>query len=400
MNMNIMKFNGQRLRDALQFRGKKMAELSRETGISRQSLSLYANEENVPPYENVQRIAKNLDFPSEYFLSEDKCTTVTTNTYFRSQAAAKKKEQNAQEKKLEYTAKMYEILLNYVDFPALHLTLPMGIYADADDVVNAEPEEMQEKIEKLTLSLRKAWGIGNAPIENMQFLLESNGIVMTGFRNVDDKIDAFSQKVHVKNGDSVYIVALALGKKPRERLRFDMAHELGHIMMHNWDESNEDLNREEFNAIERQANMFASAFLLPRESFGKMVSPYATNIEFYRSLKKKWGVSMQAMMYRARQLDIISVNQFQYMMRQISQKGWRTHEPGDVPGNLNSTIFQGAIDVLFDGGYLNARELVRAFRDAGIWLNTRDMEDLMGLKPGTLDAGPKILSIKPRIEPK
>ena len=234
----------------------------------------------------------------------------------------------------------------------------------------------------------------------MQFLLESNGIVVTGFRNVDDKIDAFSQKVHVKNGDSVYIVALALGKKPRERLRFDMAHELGHIMMHNWDESNEDLNREEFNAIERQANMFASAFLLPRESFGKMISPYATNIEFYRSLKKKWGVSMQAMMYRARQLDIISVNQFQYMMRQISQKGWRTHEPGDVPGNLNSTIFQGAIDVLFDGGYLNARDLVRAFRDAGIWLNTREMEDLMGLKPGTLDAGPKILSIKPRIEPR
>ena len=393
-----MKFNGQRLRDALQFRGKKMADLSRGTGISRQSLSLYANEENVPPYENVQKIAKNLDFPSEYFLSEDICTTVTTNTYFRSQSAAKKKEQNAQEKKLEYTAKMYEILLNYVDFPALRLTLPMGIYADVDEVVNADPEEVQEKIEKLTLSLRKAWGIGNGPIENMQFLLESNGIVVTGFRNVDDKIDAFSQKVHVKNGDSVYIVALALGKKPRERLRFDMAHELGHIMMHNWDESNEDLNRDEFNAIERQANMFASAFLLPRESFGKMVSPYATNIEFYRSLKKKWGVSMQAMMYRARQLDIISVNQFQYMMRQISQKGWRTHEPGDVPGKLNSTIFQGAIDVLFDGGYLNTRELFRAFRDAGIWLNTRDMEDLMGLKPGTLDAGPKILSIKPRIE--
>lgn len=396
--MNTMKFNGQRLRDALQFRGKKMADLSRGTGISRQSLSLYANEENVPPYENVQKIAKNLDFPSEYFLSEDICTTVTTNTYFRSQSAAKKKEQNAQEKKLEYTAKMYEILLNYVDFPALRLTLPMGIYADVDEVVNADPEEVQEKIEKLTLSLRKAWGIGNGPIENMQFLLESNGIVVTGFRNVDDKIDAFSQKVHVKNGDSVYIVALALGKKPRERLRFDMAHELGHIMMHNWDESNEDLNRDEFNAIERQANMFASAFLLPRESFGKMVSPYATNIEFYRSLKKKWGVSMQAMMYRARQLDIISVNQFQYMMRQISQKGWRTHEPGDVPGKLNSTIFQGAIDVLFDGGYLNTRELFRAFRDAGIWLNTRDMEDLMGLKPGTLDAGPKILSIKPRIE--
>ena len=398
--MNTNKFYGQRLRDALQFRGKKMADLSREIGISRQSLSLYANEENIPPYQNVQKIAEDLGFPTEYFLTEDKCSTVTANTYFRSQAAAKKKEQNAQEKKLEYTAKMYEILLNYVNFPALKLTLPMGIYADINDIVAASSGEMQEKIEKLTISLRKAWGIGNGPIDNMQYLLESNGIVVTGFRNVDEKIDAFSQKVRVKDGGSMYIVALALGEKPKERLRFDMAHELGHIMMHNWDDSNDDLSRDEFNILERQANMFASAFLLPKESFGKMVGPYATNIEFYRSLKKKWGVSMHAMMYRARQLEIISMNQFQYLMRQVSQKGWRTHEPGDVPGNLGDTIFQGAIDVLFDGGYLNARDLLKSFYDAGICLNTKDMEDLMGLKPGTLDVGPKIVSFKPKIEPK
>lgn len=398
--MNTNKFYGQRLRDALQFRGKKMADISRETGISKQSLSLYANEENVPPFENVQKIAKNLDFPVEYFLSEDKCTTVTSNTYFRSQAAAKKKDQNAQEKKLEYTAKMYGILLNYVNFPALRLTLPMGIYSDINDVVSADPEDMQDKIEKLTISLREAWGIGNGPIDNMQYLLESNGIVVTGFRNVDDKIDAFSQKIHVKDGSSLYIVALALGEKSKDRLRFDMAHELGHIMMHNWDESNEGLSREEFNTIERQANMFASAFLLPREAFGKMVSPYATNIEFYRALKKKWGVSMQAMMYRARQLDIITMNQFQYLMRQISQRGYRTHEPGDVLGRLSNTIFQGAVDVLFDGGYLNAVELKRAFYDAGICLNSRDMEDLMGLKPGTLETESKIVPYKPKIEPK
>lgn len=398
--MNTKRFDGQRLRDALQFRGQKMADLSRATGISRQSLSLYANEENTPPFENVQKIASSLDFPSEFFLTEDRCTTITTNTYFRSQASTKKKEQNVQKKKLEYTAKIYEILLNYVDFPALHLTNQVGIYSDLDDTSHNDLSEIQDEIEDLTMSLREAWGVGNGPIADMQFLLESNGIIVTGFRNVDEKIDAFSQKVHVKNGESVYIVALALGKKPKERLRFDMAHELGHIMMHNWDESNDDLSREQFNLIERQANMFASAFLLPKESFGKMVRPYATNIEFYRSLKKKWGVSMQAMMYRARQLEIISMNQFQYMMRQVSQKGWRIHEPGDIPGTLSSTIFQGAIDVLFDGGYLNARGLLQAFYDAGICLNISDLEELMGLRPGTLDFGPKLVSIKSKIDPK
>ena len=155
--MNTKKFNGQRLRDALQFRGKKMADLSRETGISRQSLSLYVNEENIPPFENVMKIANVLDFPLEHFLTEDKCSAITMNTYFRSQAAAKKKEQNAQKKKLEYTAKMYEILLNYVDFPSLHIGPHLGIYSDVDTLLKVSPEEIQEKNEKLTIFLRATW---------------------------------------------------------------------------------------------------------------------------------------------------------------------------------------------------------------------------------------------------
>ena len=144
--MDTIKFNGQRLRDALQFRGIRMAELARITGISRQSLSLYANDENIPSYENVKKIARCLEFPEEYFFTEDKCTTITTNTYFRSQAAAKRKDQNSSKKKLEYTAKMYEVLLNYVNFPAINLSLPIGIYSDIDDIMRAKPEEALEKI--------------------------------------------------------------------------------------------------------------------------------------------------------------------------------------------------------------------------------------------------------------
>ena len=68
--------------------------------------------------------------------------------------------------------------------------------------------------------------------------------------------------------------------------------------------------------------------------------------------------------------------------------------------SLSNTIFQGAVDVLFDGGYLNAVELKRAFYDAGICLNSRDMEDLIGLKPGTLETESKIVPYKPKIEPK
>ena len=395
--MDNNRFNGQRLKDALQFRGMRMTELAKQIDISKQSLSLYVNGENNPPYENVVKIAKALDFPFEFFMTEDLCTTATDNTYFRSQASASKLMQNSQKMKLEYVAKVYEVLLNYVDFPERNL--PPVFFHGADNLLDADSEDVLKQIEFIANTVRKHWEIGMGPIDNMQYLLESNGIIVTGFRNVDEKIDAFSQRINVQNHGTVFVVALAIGEKPDVRLRFDMAHELGHILMHNWDDSNDTLSKEEFNALEKQANMLASALLLPRETFGKDVAPYATNVEFYRSLRKKWGVSMQAMMYRARQLGLITANQFQYMMRTVSAKGWRTREPGDTPGKLNSTIFQGAVDVLFDGDYLTAKEMMQAFHEYGIYLEQKDLEDIMGLKPGTLTVGPKLIRfVKPKID--
>lgn len=73
------------------------------------------------------------------------------------------------------------------------------------------------------------------------------------------------------------------------------------------------------------------------------------------------------MMYRARQLNIITSNQYQYMMRQISKNGWRIEEPGDEPGQLNESIFQGAIDLLFDNNILTPKTLLENFRKEGFY---------------------------------
>lgn len=387
--MNTQKFNGQRLKEALQFREKKMTELADETGISKQSLSLYANDGNVPPFDNVIKIARALDFPTDFFMSEDLCTASTGNTYFRSQASATKKSRNAQKIKLEYVSKMYEVLLNYMNVPELNIPDTSAINVP-EDIANVDSDQAVNEIEKLAKLVREHWDLGNGPIDNLQYALQSNGIIVTGFRDVDTDIDAFSQQITI-DGKVVYIIALAIGSKPIERLRFDMAHELGHILMHTWGEDNEDISKDEFNAREKQANMFASALLLPNETFSKSVSAYPTNIDYYLALKKKWKVSMQAMMYRARQLDIISTNQFQYMMRTMSKNGNRTHEPGDKPGEIGDTIFQAALDMLFEGGYLTVRELLKEFGRYGIYLSQHDLENLMYLREGTLYQEPKVI---------
>lgn len=384
--MEKRKFNGDRLKEALQFREMRLTELANKTEISKQSLSNYANESNIPPYENVIMIADALDFSTDYFMVEDLCTTVTDNIYFRSQATATKTAQRAQAVKMEYVAKIYDVLTDYVELPALNL--PKVSFEQNDDLFEVDSPEMMQQIEEAANQVRIQWKLGNGPIDNLQYVLESNGIIVTSTRNATAEIDAFSQKVRLGKGleqGYVYVIALALGEKPIERLRFDMAHELGHILLHPWEESNEDLDKDAFNAREKQANMFASALLLPKSSFTRDVLPYATEINYYKHLKNKWRVSMQAMMYRARQLEIISGNQFSYMMRQVSQNGWRKKEPGDVPGELNSTIFQSTLDILFEGAYLDSHELRVRLAQAGIYLPDKDLSDILGLKEGTIE---------------
>jgi Predicted Zn peptidase len=393
--MNKKEFRGERLKNARLFRGKTLTELADMTGISKQSLSLYENNGNKPDYERGQSIATALHFPYEFFLQEDACNTTTEVTYFRSLASATKMNRTSQSVKLEYVAKMYEALLTYVDFPAQNL--PNVIFCGSDDEFDdIGNEKMLRDIEEIALRVREHWGLGDGPIDDLQYVLEKNGIIITGFDTNEDKIDAFSQRTVLESSE-IYFIAVDQGSKPEGRIRFDMAHELGHILLHPWSESIDLITKEEFRNREKQANIFASAFLLPRDSFGKDVQAYPTDLNYYLWLKKKWKSSIQSMMYRSNQIGAILNNQFQYMMRQVSKKGWRLKEPDDVPFFLNENIFQGAIDLLWNERILSPASLMRLFKQYGITLYSADVEDLLHLKKGTLDIEdslPRIIQLK------
>ncbi len=388
-------FNGKRLKNARLFRGLTLTELAENTGISKQSLSLYENEKNTPEHERVRALATTLKFPYEFFFQTDACETITEVTYFRSLASATKMSRTAQSLKLEYVAKMYEVLLNYIEFPPLNLP-EISFDGSDDEFDDVRIDDTQRQIEIIAQKVREFWGVGDAPIKNLQFLLEKNGLIVTGFDTHEEKIDAFSQRTIVGTGD-MYFIAVALGQRPEGRIRFDMAHELGHILLHPWSENIELITKEEFKAREKQANMFASAFLLPKSSFSKDVEAYPTDLKYYQFLKKKWKVSIQAMVYRSNQLGIITDNQFQYMMRQISKNGWRTKEPDDTPCTLNENIFQGAIDLLKEDNILSPAGILRTFRQFGITLYRQDIEELLHLNEGALfdeESKPQIIQLK------
>lgn len=366
------KFNGDRLKSARLYRGLTLAELGNSIDISKQSLSLYENNKNEPDFSTINKLSSELHFPKEYFFQNDEITVKSDATYFRSLMSTTKKSRVSQIKKVEHISALYEALYKYIDFP--NLNLPEFEF----DKNNLDDKE----IELIANKLREFWNLEDGPIQDLQYELERNGIIVTGFDTEDEKIDAFSQRVTIDENVS-FIIVLSIGSKPKGRINFDMAHELGHIILHPWTEDLETLSKEEFKEREQQANKFASSFLMPKKSFENEVSLYPTELTYYIHLKGKWNCSIQAMLYRTHDLGVISTNQFQYLMRQISSKGWRKKEPDDVPFYLNDNIFQGAIDLLLENGY-KRDDIVDIFRESSIAIFSDEIEKLLDLKEGTL----------------
>lgn len=376
------KFQGQRLRFARMYNGLSVTDLANQVGFSKQLISQYENDETSPSHEKVVILSETLGFPYEFFMTEDIYNPNAQTTYFRSLLSAKRLDRTAQSKKLEIISEVFASLSEDIDFKPLHI--PHIAIDDAPAEPNGEmPDITGTEIESYAQQAREYWNIPDGPIGNLQYLLEKNGLIVTGFDTEAKKIDAFSERILVE-GMGLYIIAVDQGNQPEGRIRFDLSHELGHILMHPWSENLEEISKEEFKKREDQANEFASAFLLPERSFRTDVSAYPTDLQYYLFLKKKWKVSVAAMLVRARRLEVLSTNQYQYLMRQYSKNGWRGKEPDDTPFALNENIFQLAIDALYKAGYYTPISMMRHFESRGIYLYPTELEKLLNLRSGTL----------------
>ena len=371
------KFNGDRLKTARIYRSMTLAELGKSLDLSKQTLSMYENNKGNPDFSTVIKLSKTLHFPINYFFQEKNINITSGTTYFRSLSSTSKKSRSAEITKVEFIGALYEALYNYIEFPVLNLPK-----------ININSQNLKdEEIENVAIKLREFWDLGYDPINDLQYTLEENGLIVTGMNVADQKIDAYSQVVNI-DGIENYIIVLSVGNKGKARINFDLAHELGHILLHPWTEDIETLSNDEFKDRERQANKFASSLLLPKETFSKDCSRYPTELEYYIRLKKKWGVSIQAMLYRACDLDIISNNQFQYLMRQISSKGWRKKEPGDTPHVLNENIFKMGIELLLDNNYTK-QDVTNIFEESSINLFSDEIEELLNLPSKYLNVDDK-----------
>ena len=361
------KFNGDRLKSARIYRGKTISQIAEEIDVTKQAISQFEKGKSNPGFETLIKLTQNLGFPKEYFYEYDSENIKIGNTFFRAQASVTKKEESAYSEKIMIFSKLYKFVEKYINFPKLNIP----------ELV--EDIESNEEIEQLALNLRQYWGIGDKPIVNLVNLMEKNGFKITSFSTNSSKVDAFTQPQQNSSGEIEYFIALGNDKNSAVRRHFDLAHELGHIMLHYWAEDTSSLSKDEYKFIESQANEFASAFLLPRSSFLKDLI-YPTNLDFYVELKKKWRVSIGAMMVRAYKLNVISYNQYQYMIKQASKKGWRAKEPLDDELKLSKPVLiKKAIEMLIENNVFTKRKLVEEIHNSSISINRNEIEFLLGL---------------------
>lgn len=381
INLNHQKsFNPSRLSEARTYVKMTGEELANLIGVKKQAISQFENNKATPEYETVEKISSALNFPISFFYERDISST-KGNTYFRAPFSSNKRDLNSQKVKAHYVAYIYETLARYVDF------CPYNV-PSFDDTSN---------IPAIAQRLRNYWGLGQEPISDMVSLMERNGIVLSEFATDNKQIDAFTQYNEI-GFQNCYCVVLGTEKPSFVRRQFSCAHELAHILLHEKYEDRSGINREDFRKQESEANQFAAEFLLPRDAFLSDLQVSPNRLNRYVELKRKWKVSISAMVMRAHDLDAITDNQYQYLMRQISKNGWRTNEPLDdyLPLRHPKALKQ-AVNIIILNNVLTGKQLLSEIGRDGVSLPKAVVDEVLNLEPDTivvdeLAENPKVIS--------
>ncbi len=164
--------------------------------------------------------------------------------------------------------------------------------------------------------LRGHWGLGELPIKNMIALLESRGVRVYSLAIDAKEVDAFS----MWSGGRPFMFLNTY--KSAEHCRFDAAHELGHLVLHKHGET-------QGPDLEREANAFASAFLMPRASVLANAPRLATLPALIKH-KKYWSVSVAALNYRLHSLGLTTDWTYRTLCVQLAEAGYRINEPEGI----------------------------------------------------------------------
>jgi Zn-dependent peptidase ImmA (M78 family)/DNA-binding XRE family transcriptional regulator len=297
-----------RLRLARQLRGLRQRDLAIQIDVTPAAVSQFESGASEPGSETLERIAMVLGCTPQFFLRPITAAGPTGEPFFRSRRNTPGLERDRARAFAQILSEIAATLERSLELPPLQLRQLRSL--DVDSPV--------EEAEEIAIEVRRGWGLEDGPIANVVNLLESKGAIAAAVGSFDRRLDAFSIRT---NSRPVVILCSDGGKAARRR--FDAAHELGHLLLH-------ELPAEANRTQEDQAHRFASALLMPYPAIKPWLPQRVRDLERLEEGSRVWGVSMQALLYRARQVKVLSESAFTESMRRLSAAGWRRQEPVDI----------------------------------------------------------------------
>jgi len=198
------------------------------------------------------------------------------------------------------------------------------------------PLEKYQTPEKAAQALRKHWKIDKGPIFNLCAVVEKENVIIASLDFGTDRVDGRSMLA-----DDGHPIIFTNKNQLGDRLRFTVAQQLGHLVMHTSGLSSFNEN------AGHEANIFAAEFLMPEKDILPDLKESAITIKRLAELKKKWRVSMQSIMYRAADLKIIDYNQTRYLETQFNQLKYRRREPMELDVKLETPAILKGIIIFF-----------------------------------------------------
>jgi Zn-dependent peptidase ImmA (M78 family)/DNA-binding XRE family transcriptional regulator len=296
---------GERVKQARELSGLTQIELAGKIGCHQSAIAHFENNRTLPSNELLDQIADATGFLPSFFEREPITGFSLGSLSFRSRKTLTKKEEA---KAFQYAATVFEqvqLLSGKLNLPLLRLPRI------------TEKPTLAAKVTRASLGLEP-----DKPIGRLINIFEYNGgiVFVTPFSLA--KLDAFSRWAKLDIDRPIIISSSGV---PGDRMRFSIAHEIGHLVMHSAPKGT-------VLDIEKEADSFAAEFLMPEDAIRReLIAP--VTLTSVAGLKPLWGVSMQALIYRAHDLKIITDRQYHYLFEQLSMRGWRTREPSnlDIP---------------------------------------------------------------------
>lgn len=356
--IGVQGFQTGRLDQILAARRLNQTQLAAMVGVSPATVSKWRTGTQPPEREALDRLASVVNVAPEWFTRP--VVSRTTMTLFRSNASAHVAARNMLSARIEWAEDIAIALSDFVDFPELNL--PQRTFENPEEITD-------EEIERAADECRERWRLGRAYIQDLALAAEGAGIILIREETGVAQIEGLSTWSEFLNRP---MVLLSSDKDNSYRSRFDLAHEIGHLVLHR--HIKRPTEKARFDMLELQAHRFAGALLLPAETLARDVRIPPT-LDDLLLLKRRCGVSVAAIIMRLSAIALLDDAGKMALFKSRSYKWGAKSEPGDDDRPPEQPrLLRRTIDLLVDEKVMPLEAIPAHFG-----LSETDIEMLAGL---------------------